>query len=72
MYEIFGILFMTIVLPLFIIGHFATRWRATKSLTNADGHMLEEVWESAQKMESRINALETILDDEIPDWRRRV
>lgn len=70
--EIFVILFLVIILPLIIIGHYATRWRSTKSLTNADERMLEEVWESAQKMESRINALETILDDEIPDWRRKV
>jgi len=34
--------------------------------------MLEDMWESTQKMESRINALESILDDEIPDWRRKV
>ena len=70
--EVFGILFLVIVLPLIIIGHYMTRWRSTKSLTNADERMLEEVWESAQKMESRVNALETILDDEIPDWRRKV
>ncbi len=70
--ELFGILFVTIILPLIIIGHYMTRWRSTKSLTNADERMLEEVWENAQKMESRVNALETILDDEIPDWRRKV
>jgi phage shock protein B len=70
--ELFGILFVTIILPLIIIGHYMTRWRSTKSLTGADERMLEEVWENAQKMESRINALETILDDEIPDWRRKV
>jgi len=70
--EVFGILFLTIILPLIIIGHYMTRWRSTKSLTNADERMLEEVWENAQKMESRVNALETILDDEIPDWRRKV
>ena len=70
--ELFGVLFVTIILPLIIIGHYMTRWRSTKSLTNADERMLEEVWENAQKMESRVNALETILDDEIPDWRRKV
>ena len=70
--EIFGILFLTIVLPLIIIGHYTTRWRSSKSLSNADAQMLEEVWENAQKMESRINAMETILDDEVPDWRRKV
>jgi phage shock protein B len=33
--------------------------------------MLEELWSDAQKMESRINTLETILDDQVPDWRKR-
>lgn len=70
--ELFGILFLVIILPLIIIGHYMTRWRSTKGLTNADERMLEEVWENALKMESRVNALETILDDEIPDWRRKV
>ncbi|MBT8137353.1 MAG: envelope stress response membrane protein PspB [Gammaproteobacteria bacterium] len=72
MYEIFGIIFLTVVLPLLIIGHYVTRWRSTKALTHADERMLEEVWENAQKMESRINAMETILDDEVPDWRKKV
>ncbi|NNC64105.1 MAG: envelope stress response membrane protein PspB [Gammaproteobacteria bacterium] len=70
--ELFGILFLTIALPMIVIGHYMTKWRATRSLSNADEQMLEELWESAQRMESRINALETILDDEIPDWRRKV
>jgi phage shock protein B len=49
-----------------------TKWKASKGLSREDEKMLEEIWESAQKMESRINALETILDDQAPDWRRRV
>ena len=70
--EIFGILFLSIVLPLIIIGHYTTRWRSSRTLSNADQLMLEELWDGSQKMESRINALETILDDEVPDWRRKV
>ncbi len=72
MLELFGILFMTIIAPLVVIGHYITKWRETKALTNADEKMLEELWEDAQKMESRINALETILDDQVPDWRKKV
>lgn len=70
--EIFGILFLSIVLPLIIVGHYATKWRSSRSLSNADQKMLEELWEDSQRMESRVNALETILDDEVPDWRRKV
>jgi phage shock protein B len=40
-------------------------------LSRDEQKMLEELWQDAQKMESRINALETILDDQVPEWRRR-
>ena len=70
--EIIAILFVTIVLPLVVVLHYITKWKEAKGLTNEDEKMLEDIWESAQKMESRINALETILDEQAPDWRKRV
>ena len=70
--EVFGILFMTIVLPLFLVLHYVTKWRESKGLSNADATMLEDVWQSAQRMESRINALETILDEHVEGWRKKV
>lgn len=72
MSEILGILLITIVLPLVIVLHYVTKWKDAKGLSKEDEKMLEEIWASAQKMESRINALETILDDQAPDWRKRV
>lgn len=71
MSEVLGILFMTVVLPLFLVLHYVTKWRTAKGLSNEDEKMLEDLWENAQRMESRINALETILDDEVEDWRKR-
>lgn len=71
MTEVFGILFMTIVLPLALVLHYVTKWKTSKGLSTEDERMLEELWESAQRMESRINALETILDNEVADWRKR-
>jgi phage shock protein B len=70
--EVIAILFVTIVLPLIVVLHYVTKWKEAKGLTNEDEKMLEDIWESAQKMESRINALETILDEQAPDWRKRV
>ncbi len=72
MSEILAIIFVTVVLPLVIVLHYVTKWKDAKGLTKEEEKMLEEIWASAQKMESRINALETILDDEAPDWRKRV
>lgn len=69
---ILGVIFLTVVAPLIIILHFVTRWKKARELTNADESMMEEVWAIAQKLEGRINVLETILEDEAPDWRKRV
>ena len=70
--ELLGIIMVSFVLPLIIVLHYMTKWKESKGLSREDEKMLEEIWESAQKMESRINALETILDAQAPDWRRRV
>ena len=64
--EVFGILFVVLILPLIIVMHYVTKWKATKGLSNEDESMLEDLWQNAQTMQSRINTLETILDDEIP------
>ena len=70
--EVLGIIMVSFVLPLIIVLHYMTKWKESKGLSREDEKMREEIWESAQKMESRINALETILDAQAPDWRRRV
>ncbi|MGB5210566.1 MAG: envelope stress response membrane protein PspB [Gammaproteobacteria bacterium] len=72
MSEVLGIVFVSVVLPLVIVLHYVTKWKEAKGLTKEDEKMLEEIWASAKKMESRINALETILDDQAADWRKRV
>jgi phage shock protein B len=70
--EIIGVLLVTIVLPLVVVLHYVTKWKEAKGLSREEEQMLEEIWESAQKMESRINSLETILDAQAPEWRKRV
>jgi phage shock protein B len=66
------IIFLAVVAPIWIIAHYVTRWRAAKILTAEDESMLSELWETAPKLESRINALESILDAEAPEWRKQV
>lgn len=65
-----AIVFTVLVLPLIIIMHYMTKWKATKGLSDEEQQTLEELWQGTQRMESRLNALETILDDEIPSWRK--
>ena len=72
MSEAVAILFVICVLPLAIVMHYITKWKATKGLTQDEERMLEDLWRNSQAMESRLNALETILDDEVPGWRKHV
>ena len=65
------IIFMVIVLPFIVIMHYSTKWKATKGLSDDEHRMLEDLWKESQAMQSRVNALETILDNEVPDWRKK-
>jgi phage shock protein B len=65
------IIFMVIVLPFVVIMHYTTKWKATKGLSDDEHRMLEDLWKESQAMQSRVNALETILDSQVPDWRKQ-
>lgn len=66
------IIFLVIVAPIWLVLHYVTRWRASRTLSREDERMLVDLWESAKRMELRIQTLEKILDAEAPQWRRPV
>jgi phage shock protein B len=68
---ILAIVFMTVVVPFVVIMHYSTKWKATRGLSDDEHKMLEDLWRESQTMQTRVNALETILDSEAPDWRKR-
>lgn len=70
--EVIAILAVVVVAPLALILHYVTKWKEAKGLSREDEQMLEDLWQSAQRMESRVNALETILDDNVAGWRKKV
>ena len=51
------------------IMHYVTEWRKTKSLSADDERLVDDLWKTAQRLERRVDALETILDKEAPNWR---
>lgn len=65
------IVFLAIPAPLFIALHFITKWKQSREISGGDEKMIEDLWLLAQRLEQRLESLETILDDELPDWRRR-
>lgn len=71
MTEVMGILFLTVVVPIWIVFHYIAKMRSSRGLTTEDEKMLSEIWESTRRMEDRINTLERILDADSPSWRSR-
>jgi phage shock protein B len=68
---VLALVFMVIVLPFIVIMHYTTKWKATKGLSDDEHQMLESLWKESQAMQSRVNALETILDAQVTDWRKQ-
>ncbi len=66
------IVFLAIPAPLFIVLHFITKWKQSREISGGDEKMLEELWQLSQRLERRLESLETILDSELPDWRRKL
>ncbi|VAX05764.1 Phage shock protein B [hydrothermal vent metagenome] len=69
--ETLGILFMVVVAPLMIIFHYVTKWKQSRALTSEDEKILTEMWDSAERIERRIQNIERILDTESPEWREK-
>lgn len=62
-------IFCVFVAPLWLIMHYTTKRRQAQGLTREDEKMLADLWQIANKMESRVQSLETILDTHTPGWR---
>lgn len=52
-----------------IVFHYRARDKAQSGFTQQELQQLQELSRLADTMSERIQALETILDAEVPDWR---
>ena len=72
MFEIFITLALTIVAPIWIVSHYITQWKLAKGLSKDEAQLLEELWQTAQRMEKRVKTLESILDANVDAWREKI
>ena len=66
------ILFLVVVAPMWITMHYRSVNRSSRSLNQEDRESIEHMLETVDKLTDRIGALESILDDDHPDWRQQV
>ena len=72
-----GIILLGIIVPLWITYHYITVWMRMRASAAGPGKVaversdLDRMHALAEGLERRIESLETILDAEAADWRRR-
>ncbi|KID58207.1 phage-shock protein [Pseudoalteromonas luteoviolacea] len=66
------ILFMLVVAPLWLILHYKSKKQVSQGLSEHEHRQLIELANKAEKMAERVETLEALLDQESPDWRRKV
>lgn len=65
------ILFMVIVAPIWLIMHYRSKNQKSSGLSEAEHYRLTELTKIADAMIERIETLESILDQETPQWRAK-
>lgn len=63
------IIFMVIVAPIWLVLHYRSKRHVSQGLTEEEFSQLNDLIVKADKMATRIEALEAILDTESPEWR---
>ena len=64
-----AILFTVVVAPLWLIFYYVNKWKTQRQVGRLDEKTLNEMYGIAHRLETRIAALEKLLDVEAPGWR---
>lgn len=55
-----------------IVFHYITKWKTGATLTTEDENLLDDLYESARRMEDRLATIERIIAADHPDWKSRI
>lgn len=64
------IIFLIFVAPIWLILHYRSKRKVSDGLTEEEYRQMQQLAEESEKMKSRIETLERILDSQAPEWRK--
>ena len=53
-----------------LILHYVTKWKQAKTLTSDDESLLDDMYETARRLEDRMVTIERIMSADNPDWKQ--
>ena len=65
------VVFMVIVMPIWLFLHYGARFRQSKVLTAESERSLGDLSDIADRLQTRIDNLERLLDVAAPEWRKK-
>ena len=65
------VLFLVIVAPIWIVMHYRSVNRSSRSLSEDDRESIDTMLVTVDKLNERIASLEAILDADHPNWRQQ-
>lgn len=65
------VLFTIFVAPVWVVMHYRSLNRSSRSLSEEDRQSLEDMLVTVDKLTDRIGSLESILDADHPSWRKQ-
>ena len=66
-----AVIFMVFVAPAWLFLHYRSKQHAQSALSETERADLETLTLQAERMLERIDTLEAILDNEVPEWRKQ-
>ena len=64
------LVFLVVVVPMWLVMHYRSKRLASTQLNEDERQELEILADKAESFAERIEVLEAILDDQVPDWRK--
>jgi phage shock protein B len=72
-----------VIVPIFIVGmlfigfpwvilHYITQWKKNASLTREDENLLDELHDTARRLDDRLGSIERIIAADNPNWKSGV
>jgi len=64
------ILFMVVVMPIWLVMHYKSKGKTGSGLSDDDQAVLDDLLRTLDVLADRMEALESIIDESNPRWRR--
>ncbi|MDV2857545.1 MULTISPECIES: envelope stress response membrane protein PspB [Oceanimonas] len=64
-------IFLFLVVPVWLVLHYRSKRRLDEGLDDNARQRLDKALQQSEQLAERVETLERLLDQEVPEWRRR-